>query len=325
MTENTNIQQTINALRDDSTAFPAKLVESFSDLDPKELDAVMQAWHEVSTKRKRNIMQKLSDRMDDDYVVSFDAFAKAVLHDNDAQVRKVAIKMLWDCGDPRVVPTLIDIAQNDPAPETRAESATVLGSFVYMGELEELDTELLTEIEEALLKAAHDESNHLLQRKAIEALGFSSRPEVPTLLEEAYKHADPQWVASALFAMGRSSDKRWEGSVLQGLVHETDQIRLAAVEAAGELELDSARDIILKAMEEEVDDDILRAEIWSLSQIGGEDVRTYLYNLLDTTEDDDLADFIEEALENLTFTEGLPDLDLNLMNIDPDDVPTDDD
>ncbi len=69
---------------------------------------------------------------------------------------------------------------------------------------------------------------------------------------------------------------------------------------------------------EEEDEGILNAAIWSLSQIGGEDVRTYLENLLDVVEDDDeqLA-FLEEALDNLAFTEDLERFDL--LAFDPDD------
>ena len=40
-------------------------------------------------------------------------------------------------------------------------------------------------------------------------------------------------------------------------------------------------------LDEEDDPAILSAVIWSLSQVGGEDVRTYLENLLDKTEDED--------------------------------------
>jgi hypothetical protein len=75
---------------------------------------------------------------------------------------------------------------------------------------------------------------------------------------------------------------------------------------------------LLKLLGEEEDADILSAIIWSLSQIGGEDVRTYLENLLDVIEDDDeQIAFLEEALDNLAFTEDLDRFDL--LAFDPDD------
>jgi hypothetical protein len=68
---------------------------------------------------------------------------------------------------------------------------------------------------------------------------------------------------------------------------------------------------------EEEDETVLSAIIWSLSQIGGEDVRTYLENLLDQIEDDDQIAFLEEALDNLAFTEDLERFDL--LAFDPED------
>jgi len=93
------------------------------------------------------------------------------------------------------------------------------------------------------------------------------------------------------------------------------------VEAAGMLSLKSARLVLLRMLAEgEEVDEITNAAIWSLSQIGGEDVRTFLEALLDQTEEEDeeQVSFLEEALDNLSFTE---DLDrFELMAIDPEDL-----
>jgi HEAT repeat protein len=122
--------------------------------------------------------------------------------------------------------------------------------------------------------------------------------------------------------MGRSADERWEEAILRALLDENDTIRLAAAQAAGNLPLKSARTVLLGMLAEgEDDDEIIAAAIWSLSQIGGEDVRTFLETLLDQTEeteDEDQIALLEEALDNLSFTE---DLDrFELMAIDPDDL-----
>jgi hypothetical protein len=93
------------------------------------------------------------------------------------------------------------------------------------------------------------------------------------------------------------------------------------VQAAGELMSSDARGLLLSMLEDEEDDEVIAAIIWSLSQIGGEDVRTYLEALLDKTEDEDesedLLELIENALENLTFTEDLERFEM--LALDPDD------
>ncbi len=79
--------------------------------------------------------------------------------------------------------------------------------------------------------------------------------------------------------------------------------------------------MLLRLLEDESDAALSGAAIWSLSQIGGEDVRLYFHNLLDKTEDDEQAAFLEEALDNLTFTEDMASFDLLALDADmPDEL-----
>src|SRR5262249_44858459 len=153
--------------------------------------------------------------------------------------------------------------------------------FVLLGEEERLLPVLKEQVEDILLRAANEQGSPALQRAALESLGYSSRPEVPALIENAFTRADHHWVASALLAASRSADSRYQEQVLIALHHEDSQVRLLAVQAAGELELKTARQPLLSMIEDEEDDEVLEAIIWSLSLIGGEDVREYLQTLLD--------------------------------------------
>jgi HEAT repeat protein len=307
----------VDALLDASTAFPHKYLKNFSDLEPGDIKTLAAAWPQVPASRKYQLVKDLEKLSADDTLVSMDAFARAMLDDPDEQVRLYAIRMLWESDDAQMAGTLIRIMQEDHSEEVRGEAASVLGRYVYLGELEEIASPLLKDVEEALLATAYQEEHRISKRMAVEALGYSSRPEVSALIRNAYSQHDPQWVSSALFAMGRSADPdQWQDDVLYSLDHDNLEIRLAAVEAAGELPLESARPVLLSALETEDNEDLYRAIIWSLSQIGGEDVQIVLYNLADATPDDDLAEFIEEALENLTFTDDMSRYDLLAFNPD---------
>ena len=77
-----------------------------------------------------------------------------------------------------------------------------------------------------------------------------------------------------------------------------------------------ARPLLFEVLEDEDEDEISSAALWSLSQIGGEDARLYLQNLLDLAEDEEQVQFLEDALDNLEFTDELNRFDL--MAIDPD-------
>jgi HEAT repeat protein len=311
----TSFQTVLDALLSDRKEFPRRYLQEFSDIGTLELKTLLDVWPQIKPGRKLTLLEELDALAETDTLVSFDDVARALLTDPDPQVRTRAIRLLDEYEDPKIVPSYLDMLKNDPDLNVRVEAANALNLFVDLGELEEIPESIYHQVEDALLASANSEDEVRVRRAALESLGYSSRPEVATLIESAFRREDPAWKASSLVAMGRSADERWSDAVTRSLVNVDDRIRKAAVQAAGELSLSSARPILLKMLGEEENDTILSAVIWSLSQIGGEDVRTYLENLLDQIEDDDQIAFLEEALDNLAFTEDLDRFDL--MSLDP--------
>lgn len=316
-TEPISFQKVLDSLQSDGRDFPRRYLQEFSDIGTLELKTLLDVWPRVPLSRKLTLLEDLIVLADSDTLVSFDDFARALLTDPEPQVRTRSIRLLNECESTDLLPSYLDMLKNDPDVNVRAEAARILNLYVDLGELEEIPDTLYHQVEDALLSSAASEDDARVRRAALESLGYSSRPEVVTLIESAFHREDPHWKTSALTAMGRSADERWTDAVTRSLIHVDDRIRKAAVEAAGELSLQSARPILLKMLGEEEDSSILSAVIWSLSQIGGEDVRTYLENLLDQLEDDEQIAFLEEALDNLAFTEDLERFDL--LAFDPDD------
>ena len=317
MSQTIPFQTVVDSLLDTAKPFPKKYLTYFSDIDPASLHLLLDAWPRIDLKRKQTLLADLDSLLSEDTIVSFDDLARALLNDPDASVRAGAIRLLAECEDVKLLPVYAKLLASDPDSNVRAEAANVLNLYVDLGELEEIPEKALHQAEEALLAAVHDD-NVTVRRRVVESLGYSSRPEVPALIEAAYKRGTPDWVASALLAMGRSQDERWIEQIVRMLLSEDRRIRLEAVRAAGELELADARIPILRMLEDEDDSEIFNAAIWSLSQIGGEDVRTYLENLLDQIEEDDEVEFIEDALANLSFNEDLEKFDLFAFDQDGD-------
>ena len=316
-TISTSFQSVLEALLSDRKDFPRRYLQEFSDIGALELKALLDAWPRVKPNRKLTLLEELDALAEADTLVSFDDVARALLTDPEADVRTRAIRLLDEYEDPKIVPSYLDMIKNDPDVSVRVEAANALNLFVDLGELEEIPESIYHQVEDALLAVANSEDDVRVRRAALESLGYSSRPEVVTLIESAFHREDPVWQRSALVAMGRSADERWDDEVTRSLAHVDDRLRQAAVEAAGLLSLSSARPILLRMLGEEEDPTVLSSIIWSLSQIGGEDVRTYLESLLDQLEDDEQIAFLEEALDNLAFTEDLERFDL--LAFDPDD------
>jgi len=309
-------QNILDVLLDEGKDIPRRYLSEFSDIEPASLQSLLETWPRIAPPRKLLLLDQLNALANEDTLVSFDDLGRPLLRDEDPQVRIRAIRLLVECEDARLVPTYIEMLTNDSDVGVRAEAASILGIFVQLGEFDDIPDDVHHQIEDVLLEVLNGEDEPSVRRRALEALGFSSRDEVPVLIESSFNRQDPDWKASAIFAMGRSSDERWADSVLRMIASENRRIRLAAVQASGELDLKLARPLLLRLLEEEFDDVIAGAAIWSLSQIGGEDVRIYLQNLLDNVEDDDQAAFLEEALDNLAFTEDMASFDMLALDAD---------
>ncbi|MEJ5201131.1 MAG: HEAT repeat domain-containing protein [Anaerolineales bacterium] len=299
------IEQVIRALLDNDTPFSPTWLHRFSDLESSDLDKIKKIWLQINPERRLNLLRDLEDLAEADTLVSFDNLARFALEDSDMRVRAAAIDLLWECEDRHLAPVFLHMLEEDESPEVRAAAAKALGLFVYLGELEEIPETMQRQIEDALLDQFTSNEPKAVRLNALESLGYSQREEVIPLIQNAYFSNDTQWMSSALCAMGRSADPRWEPIVLKALDSPTPAIQVEAVRAAGELELKSARQPLLEMLEnpEALDQDVYFAAIWSLSQIGGESVRETLEGLLDETEDDEEIDLLETALENLEFTE----------------------
>lgn len=311
----TALQKALSALAE-GVPLSRPALQEFSDLDPASLEAVSRAWPGIPARAKHALLDGLHGLADDSTLVSFDDLARHLLSDPDGQVRMRAVRLLGENQDPRLAAAFLNILSDDDDPEARREAAAALGHFVELGELEEIPEATNRQVVDGLLGKVAGEDGVAIRRRALESLGYSSRPEVATLIESSFRRENPDWQISAIVAMGLSSDERWEEHVLSRLLDENPGVRLAAVQAAGELRLGSARQLLFQVLEEEDESEVSSAAIWSLSQIGGEDVRIYIQGLLDLAEEEQDIEFLEEVLENLEFTDELNRFDL--LSVEPD-------
>ena len=301
--------QVIQALLDENRPFHPRYLYRLSDLTPADMDTLGATWANVSQRRRQAVMEDVLEMNESDYLMDFSNLSRLVLQDQDPLVRMLAIQTLREYEETDLADDFIELMLKDSDPQVRAAAAAALGSFIYLGETEEIPEHVLHDVEESLLSVTQGQDAAMVRRCALEALGFSSREEVNPLIKAAYHSGDRDWLISALFAMGRSYNQMWEEDVLAMLDDDRTAVRAEAVEAAGELSSQKATPKLLELLDDE-DDDVRAAAIWSLSEIGGEGVRDALEELLEETEDEEEADLLEEALDNLEFTEGIGGFEL---------------
>jgi HEAT repeat protein len=313
-------QTLVDALLDPDNPVDPRYLHHLSDLEDDDLSLFREVWSQVSLSRRQTLLEDLNDLGAADDLLSFENVGRLTIGDPDAQVRTLAAQLLWEFEERDLMLLFIELLDSDPVPEVRAAAATGLGLFVYHGEIDRLPKQYMGNIESALLLAAEKDQSELVQCRALESVGYSSRAEVVTLIDAAFTSGDHDKMASALIAMGRSMDPHWQKAILQMLNGKIPALRAEAARAAGEIEIkDSVPDLVELCGDSE--QNVRHAAIWSLSEIGGDQARHTLEQLFREADDDQEADFIQSALDNVAFTDGMQPI--SLFDV-PEESPEDD-
>lgn len=299
----------IDALLDENTPFSPRYIHRLSDLEPAETKLFAEIWSKVSERRRQALLEDLEEVHIADDLLCFEDVGRVALKDSAPGVRIRAINILREYELVDLLPVFIEMAEQDPDANVRATAAAALATFVYMGEVDDISPQKLQLVEECLLRLISGSETQLVKRRALEALGYSSRKEVIELIKEAFASPELDWQVTALFAMGRSANSRWRPHILKMLTHQRPVVRAEAAGAAGELEISAAVPKLVELLED-VDHDVRMASIWALSQVGGQGVRAALEEMLENTDSDSEANQIDKALENLDFTEEMKELSL---------------
>lgn len=297
----------VRTLQDAAGPPAPEQLSDLSDLDAARLREFEAAWPQVPTERRLLILQALRRLADEHIELTFEAINRLSLGDTDARVRQAAVDNLWECEDSGLVRPLLGLLAEDSSEQVRRAAAEALGQFVYLGELEKLDAKLLRDLEEGLLRSASRDGSEAVRLAALASLGYSSRVEVQQLIQQVYDTHQEGQLLAALRAMGRSANAAWAPLVVTELSHAGPRVRQEAARAAGELELRQAAQELIYLLED-VDPQVRGEAIWSLGQVGGRLALEALEALSEASENPDEAQLIEDALDNLAFLEGTPDL-----------------
>jgi hypothetical protein len=304
------IEDLIVALLDETPPSTRFLVR-MSGLEAKELEAVNKAWLSLSTSRKYTLLENLDDLAHSTTLVDFEPIYQLGLEDEDANVRQVAIRGLWDSENPALIRPLLLTALNQDEVEVAAEAAIALGHFLLLAVIAKISAARGEEIKQALIEVfLQEDAPEEVRQAAIQSLGYAADETISDLIQSAYDQGGNAWISAGLAAMGHSGEARWAKQVIDQLDSPDSDIRLQAVKAAGELELEGAEELLLTYLKES-DENIRHAAIWSLSEIGDKGTQGALEQEQDQTDDPVEKELLEEAIDNISFRLGL--IDFNIL------------
>ena len=276
-------------------------LSGLSDEDIRREQAV---WDTLTPEHRSKVIRRLVDVSEANFDLDYTALGWFVLNDSVSEVREAAIELLWEDESLLLMDRLIEMAQWDDAIAVRAAAAGALGRFILMGELGELPVSETTRAQDTVVSLLSDESEVIeVRRRSLEAIANCGHEIVSEAIDEAYHDTDVRMRASAVFAMGRTCDPRWEDVVLREIDSIEPEMRYEAARASGELEITEAVPALAR-LARGGDPEIREVAIWSLGEIGGSSAVKTLTRLADEAEEageDDLLEIIEEAIGNASL------------------------
>jgi HEAT repeat protein len=274
-----------------------------SGTDCEESARVAHIWAELPTDLRLSLISRLVKMAEADFTLNFGAIFRIAMEDENAEVRRIAIEGLWEDEDVRLVPPLAQRLEEDESVRVRAAAAQSLGRFVLLGELEKIRPRPREMAYAALLRALQASDEHTeVRRRALESLAYVCNETVVASIREAYDSPSEKLRISAVFAMGRSADTRWDQEVRQELFSTNPEMRYEAARACGELQLPGAV-VMLEELTEDIDAEVQQAAIWALGQVGGERAREILEHYSRGV-DEAVRSAAEAALEEFEFLHG---------------------
>jgi HEAT repeat protein len=279
-------------------------LSKLSGLDTEQLTLFEQAWDKTETEQRRRIIGQLVKLADKNVQLNFNVIFKNRLIDPDAEVRRQAIEGLWECEEHSLIPSLIDLLENDISELVQAEAAAALGRFAMLAEHGKLNKNTANDLCLVLLSTISDESNPVTLRCcALEAVAPLSLPGVNAAISENYYCADDRLNLSSICAMGISCDPSWLPTLLEELTNSDAERRRVAAAALGELEEEDAVSQLVELVYDN-DIDVQIAAIRALGEIGGAEARECLELCMDDDEEA-IRLAAEEAFDKASGKEGL--------------------
>jgi HEAT repeat protein len=295
-----NLDILLEKLSDETRPVRSLDLAELSDLSRAAVGQVRLMWAMLGEERRVELISAMVEQAETNIHLNFHALLRIFLDDPDSRVRRAAIEGLWEDEKTNLIAPLAAILQADPAADVRAAAATSLGRYILLGVLGEIAEHHAQQVETELTDAWF-RSGELVEvrRRALEGLAYLNTPAINESIQNAYFDENELMRQSALFAMGRSADRRWARVVLDELSSQEPPMRFEAAVAAGEMGLREAVQPLSRRLND-ADSTVREAATSSLGKIGGPAAKRALENLLGGS-DEALAQAAEDALDELSF------------------------
>ncbi len=297
------------------------ITSGVAELEPEDLHAVSrlaagsenvvcQQLSELDSAERFALLDRLREVGAEFGGYDFTVFFGAMLTDEDASVRTMAVSGLALCETAGATEALLTTARSvEEETGVRREAVTALGEVAMRVELGWAASEDAGEVVGALRTIVEDDrEDDEVRATALSGVGVISESWVTGLIEDAFESDAAALHLGAVQAMGRNADVYWLPVLEGSLVAEDDDERIAAVQAIGEIGSEDGAPMLLELFDDpSASEELIRAAVAALGEVGSEEAVEELERLR-THPDPTVRVTAQAALEEATWLDDLDDV-----------------
>lgn len=272
-------------------------IDKLSDLSRKEARRLQERWPTIATGQRHALVRAMLLDARENIAHNYERALSVALSDEDQEIRILAVDGLWESDSLAVLNALLERLRDDPAPRVRASVAQVLGHFALQSETQAFDTEQADELRTMLIYAAMNDRDATTRFEALcSAAYFSNEPLISSIIQETYDHGDEDARTFALRAMARQADSRWMTRIAESLADDDEEVRLEAAKATA---TSGGQRLVPRVIDLAVDDEdheVRLAAIEALGEIGGDQAVGALRQIVGD-EDETIGEAAQTALD----------------------------
>lgn len=295
-------EEYLEELRNPSNRLKMAGLARLSGMTAEQAGKLRQAWPAIDVRRRRRIVQELTDLAEDNVELNFDPVFFRGLEDGDVAVRLESIRGLWEYEGTDLIAPLLRLLEGDEDATVRSEAALALGKFVLLSEFGRLRERYFKDVEAGLrsVLGKEDEAEEVRAR-ALEAIGPHNSAWVRQFIREAYESGVRRLKVAAVHAMGRSCEARWLPLLIRELSNEEPEVRYEAAVACGSLGDERAVSHLVR-LTQDPDAEVREASVLALGEIGGPEAKNALMDLASDASPA-MREAAADALAQLEFEE----------------------
>lgn len=248
---------------------PYRVLAELSGASASDARKLAQIWTGWRPAYLRNFLRRLAALAEENILYEFEAIFTAGLTAADPVARATSIAALGESSNKLLAQRFTRILKEDSSREVREAAALGLARFAIMaceGKMIERDYERIREALEFAIRRPEEALS--VRRRAIEAIGSYPNEINERIIVDAYQSGDRLLQQSALFAMGRSGNRRWLPEITRSVESNNAGVRYEAVGALGLVGEEDDAPLLVAALEDD-DLQVRAAAVLALGRIGG--------------------------------------------------------